>query len=564
MAQFKNLLASLGIRQRIYILATIVLVAGSLYWLVNWKKEQDFRPLYSGLAAEDGNAVLQKLRETGTEFRLSENGTTVLVPSARVAELRLLMAGAGVPRSGRVGFELFDKSNFGVTDFTEHINYRRAIEGELERSVMSLSDVEQARVHVTFPKDSVFLDARQPAKASVMVKLRPGARLSPANVLAVCHLVASAVEGLGPEAVSVLDMNGNLLSRPRRASTNEGEEPSEAVLDYRRQIEKDLVAKITSTLDPLLGSEKFRAGATVECDFTGGEQSEETYDPTRSVMVSAQKTEDVSGTNLASGVPGTASSLPRPTSRPGSSGAGTTRRTENIAYQSSRLVRRTRLPQGTVKRMSLAVLLDQDSRWEGSGAKAKHVIEPPTPEKVKVIRDLVAAATGLNPERGDQLIVESLPFEATLSSEQPGLMPPSAKVPAAPVTWLDQLLRQKTSVLIGVVGGVVLLLLLIIVFLFAVVRKKRHAVQMAGAIEAGREASAELGSGDAIERQMENRLAEQEDQKRRLDAAALNSLKLPPVSTKKSEVLTRHLVETAKKDPTAAAQILRSWLYDEK
>jgi flagellar biosynthesis/type III secretory pathway M-ring protein FliF/YscJ len=134
-------------------------------------------------------------------------------------------------------------------------------------------------------------------------------------------------------------------------------------------------------------------------------------------------------------------------------------------------------------------------------------------------------------------------------------------VPAAPLTWLDQLLRQKTSVLIGVVGGVVLLLLLIIVFLFAVVRKKRHAVQMAGAIEAGR--AAELDSGDAIEQQMENRLVEQEDQKRRLDAAALNSLKLPPVSTKKSEVLTKHLVETAKKDPTAAAQILRSWLYDE-
>jgi len=196
MAQIKNLIASLSVRQRIYIIAAVVLVIGSLYAFTSWKREQDFRPLYSGLAPEDGNAVVQKLRETGAEYRLNDTGTAVLVPSARVAELRLQMAGAGLPKSGRVGFELFDKSNFGVTDFTERINYRRAIEGELERSVMALAEVEQARVHVTFPKDSVFLDARQPAKASVLVKLRPAARLSPANVLAVCHLVASAVEGM--------------------------------------------------------------------------------------------------------------------------------------------------------------------------------------------------------------------------------------------------------------------------------------------------------------------------------------------------------------------------------
>ncbi len=134
------------------------------------------------MSPEDAAAVVQKLRESGTEFRLAENGTGVLVPSARVAELRLQMAGAGLPKTGRVGFELFDKTNFGATDFAEHINYRRAVEGELERSVMALAEVEQARVHVTFPKDSVFLESRQPAKASIMVKLRPGAKLAPANV----------------------------------------------------------------------------------------------------------------------------------------------------------------------------------------------------------------------------------------------------------------------------------------------------------------------------------------------------------------------------------------------
>ena len=212
MNQLKKLLGSLSWRQRISIALTVVMVIGSLVAFTGWRRERDFRPLYTGLSPEDAGALVQRLRESGVDYRLSENGTAVLVPSARVAETRLQMAAAGLPRSGRVGFELFDKTNFGITEFAEHINYRRALEGELERSVMALAEVQQARVHVTFPKESVFLEARQPAKASVMVRLRPGAHLAPANVVAVAHLVASAVEGLAPEAVSVLDMNGNLLN----------------------------------------------------------------------------------------------------------------------------------------------------------------------------------------------------------------------------------------------------------------------------------------------------------------------------------------------------------------
>src|SRR5579885_2788562 len=202
MDQLKQLLARLTLRQKITIAAVAVAVIGGLAGLSKWSKERDFKPLLTNLSAEDAGQAIARLRESGVEYRLSDNGSTILAPSAKIAELRLQLAAAGLPKSGRIGFELFDRNNFGATDFTEQVNYRRALEGELERSVASLAEVEQARVHLTFPKESIYTESRQPAKASVLVKLRPGARLSSQNVQAICNLTASAVEGLAPEFVS--------------------------------------------------------------------------------------------------------------------------------------------------------------------------------------------------------------------------------------------------------------------------------------------------------------------------------------------------------------------------
>jgi flagellar M-ring protein FliF len=562
----KGLLSQLAgrfsLRHRILILAAAVAVVAGLVTVTRWRRERDFKPLYTQLAAEDASAVIAKLRESGAEYRLSDNGATVLAPSARIAELRLQLAGVGLPRAGRAGFELFDKTNFGVTDFAEHINYRRALEGELERSVMSLAEVEQARVHVTFPKDSVFVEQRQPAKASVMLKLRPLARLAQPNVLAIAHLVSSAVEGLAPDAVSILDMQGNLLSRPRRAALD-GEPPNEAMLEFKQQVERDIQAKIHSTLEPLLGADRFRAGVSVECDFTSGEQSEEVFDPTRSVMTASQKTEDTTGAALASGVPGTASALPRPTSRPASSSNGVSRRTENVTYQTSRVVKHTKLRQGAVKRMSLAVLVDHTVRWEGN----RRVVEPPPPERLKSIRDLLAAATGLNTERGDQLIVETLPFETTLAVPPPEAPKPTQK-PTQPPPVFALPVEPRVVAIAGAALGALLLLSIAAALVVRRGRKKRRAcVTMQPALpapEASFAAAVETGqaTGDPAKQQLEARLAEQQALQQKLEAEALSALKLPPVTTKKAEVLAKHLVESARKDPTAAAHVLRTWLYD--
>jgi flagellar M-ring protein FliF len=559
----KKILAHLPMRQRLTIALVLLAAGGGVYALVQHQREADFRPLFTGVAPEDAAAIVQKLKEAGVDYRLPDEGGMVMVPSARLAELRINLAAAGLPKTGRIGFELFDKINLGATEFTEHINYRRALEGELERSVMSLAAVEQARVHLTFPKDSVFLDSQQPAKASVLVKLRPGSRLAPQNVQAIDHLVAAAVEGLAADAVSVLDMNGNLLGRPRTAGALDGPEPSEAALDYRHSVEADLLAKVNSTLEPLLGAEKFRANVSVECDFTGGEQSEEIYDPARSVMSSSQRTEDTTGGAIASGVPGTASALPRPTSRPGGGSSRVARTTENIAYQSSRTVKKTRMPAGVVKKMSLAVLVDQSVTWDKDQKGVRRVLVPPAPETLKIIHDLVAGVTGFNQERGDQLIVETLPFESTLLLEPP--LPPGAAAPTPPAPPASMLqLDRKTLLVAGGAAGAIVLGFLIAPLLR---RRSPAAVEFTGppSLSASESAAARAALAAAnAEHDLESQIAEREALQQKVDAQALSSLKLAPVITKKAEVLAKHLRDKISKEPEVSAQILRTWIREEE
>src|SRR5579885_1755325 len=364
MGQLNQLWSRLTWAQRIWIGVAAAAVIGGLSYLNHWNQERDFKPLFSGLAPEDAGTITSKLRELGVEYRLASDGAEVLVPSEKVAETRLQLASAGLPKSGRIGFELFDKTNFGASDFAEQVNYHRAIEGELERSVMSIREVEQARVHITLAKESLYTEQREPAKASVLVKLRHQAGLSPQNIAAICQLTASAVPGLSADQVSLVDTNGNLLNRPRPAAGAD-QESSMAALDYRKSVEAELQKKISATLEPLLGADHFRAGVSADVDLTSGEQSEEVFDPQKSVMVSSQRSDDGPAVQAASGVPGTASNLPRPAVKPATGSSNYQRHTENISYQTSSLVKHTKLPQGAVQRLSLSVLVDHTIRWQG-------------------------------------------------------------------------------------------------------------------------------------------------------------------------------------------------------
>jgi flagellar M-ring protein FliF len=556
--QFKKLFANISIAQRIWIAAAALAVIGAISALSHWNQERDFKPLFTNVAAEDAGAMLAKLREAAVEYRLEDNGATVLVPSARVAELRIEMASAGLPKSGRIGFELFDKTNFGASEFAEQVNYHRAIEGELERSVMSIREVEQARVHITLAKESLYTEARQPAKASVLIKLRHAAALSPQNIAAICQLTASAVPGLAPEQVSLVDTNGNLLNRPRPNAAADGDAANEAALDYRKSVERDLQSKIAATLEPLLGAEHFRAGVSAEVDLVSGEQSEELFDPSKSVMVTSQRSEDGPALPSASGIPGTASSLPRPAAKPVTGASNYARQTENVSYQTSRVVKHTRLPQGAVKKLSLSVLIDHTLRWEGAGEKTKKIVEAPSPEKLKVIRDLVAAAVGLDAARGDQLVVEAFPFESTLNAEPATLNPPTPMAPEAQLPlprWLQSVLNKNPLVLAGIAIGVVLAVIAAFIF-FRRDRKSRSNISATAIhqIQGGVQTQQEL------DRHMEGRVAEQVAENAREEAEALLTMKISAAKTKKTDLLTKHISTEAKEDPGALAQVVRTWL----
>jgi len=588
--QIRELFFRLTMRQRIVIGAAAFAVVAGIFVFRYWQTEKNFKPLFQNLAAEDAGPVLASLREKAVEVRLTDDGRTIRVPSEKVDELRIQLASAGLPKSGRIGFEIFDKANFGASEFTEQVNYHRAIEGELERSVMALQEVESARVHITFPRKTLFIENQQLAKASVLVKLKPTAALSKANIRAIAHLAASAVEGLTPDQVSILDMKGNLLGAPK-AGEEQQEELSRALIEYRKKMEEDLRRKIQSTLEPLLGADRFRASVSLDCDMASGDQSEETFDPTRSVMLNSQKSEDGSAGTGSNGIPGTPSNLPRPQSRPGSTALSPLyRKSENTTFQTSRVVRHIKFPQGQIKRLSAAVLLDHMVRTDGS----KRLVEPAPPEKLRAIKDLVAAAVGFQQERGDQIIVETMPFETTrnpdppLSAAAPAPSPvPGILLPGVIPAWLripmeghlNWFIQQSwlpplvIAMALGLLYGIYRLFRKIGGALGAasgkfaglVMRKKKgqHVdVTLDGAIEGGGSVkqleASENTPAKSIEEQLADRAAEQE----RLTQQAVLQQEVPKAEVRKGDVLARHINDLVKKDSEAVANLIRTWVME--
>jgi len=531
---------SLDRRRKITLIVTAIAAFAAISGFTWQMNQVAWRPLYVDLTETESASAVERLAQLQVPYKLAQGGRTILVAEGRLDEVRIALAGEGLPQSGRLGFELFDRNSFGATEFAEQVNFRRALEGELERSVESLEEVRRARVHIRLPKRSVFLDEEEPGKASVVVELAPQQKLSAGRAKAIVHLISSAVEGLDPEKVTIMDSTGRLFADgdAERGDINDRQ------LEYKRKLENETSAKILRTLEPHLGPGGMRANVWLEVDWDKGEQTKELLDPS-TVMITTQRSEERAVEGPPRGAPGAASNLPRTPLPPEQTAEGLTRTMETTNYETSRTVTRMDLERGTVRRMSIAVMVDYQLELDETESE---VVRRPRPAaELAVIRELVVAAAGAKLERGDTVTVESLPFTML---EPPVAPPPPPPDPSQQIFTLEWLHRYRLY-LIGVVVGAALLYGL----WMAYQRKRRLAkvrAERQAAIEAERE------------REELEEASRAEAEKRQADEARmLQGLKLATAQNSRAQVLKKHLEESATSNPEAFSRLIRAWVHED-
>ncbi len=401
-------LSRLPAGSKFFLLVGIALIAaiGSVAWM--WGTTPEYRVLFSNMSDRDGASFVASLGQMNIPYKFAEGGGAILVPSGQVHETRLKLASQGLPKGSLVGFEIMETQKFGLTQFQEQVNYQRALEGELARSIQSLTAVQAARVHLAIPKASVFLREQQKPTASVLVSLHPGRNLERSQINGIVHLVSSSVPELSPRNVTVLDQLGSMLSTPNGELNLDP-----AQLAYVQQLEANVVKRIQEILEPIVGRTNVRAQVTADIDFSQGDMTSESYKPNQASGEGAIRTQQFSeaaSTPLATaqGVPGPASNQPGAGAAAGPSSAGSGARRETaVNYELDRSVRHVRQPVGAVKRLSAAVVVNHKKSINGEG---KTTLTPLPEETVTQITALVKEAMGFTQARGDSLNVANTPF----------------------------------------------------------------------------------------------------------------------------------------------------------
>src|SRR5256712_10045649 len=385
--------------------ASMALVLGLAWWV----QRPLYRPLFTNLSNADAASIVEALKAEKVAYRLEDDGRAILVPAERLYELRLALAARGLPAGGGVGFEIFDKQSLGVTDFLQRLNYQRALQGELSRTIGQLGGVEAARVHLALPEGSLFVAEDRRPSASVVVKLVPGRTLSAAQIDGIVHLVAASVEGLQPEAVTVVDEAGRILTSDRRGAEAAG--TSNAPLEIQQAVERGAEERIESMLGAVVGRDKVVARVAASLDFSRVERTEETYDPDRTAIRTQRTTrEETIGAKTPGGPPGVQANLTNdPAAAAGPDGPKSERRDETQSYEVSKVVSRTVAPVGAVKQLSVAVLID-GTYTEGEGGKRTFNARPS--EEIDRLRELVKSAVGFSESRGDKIEIASVPFQS--------------------------------------------------------------------------------------------------------------------------------------------------------
>ncbi|WP_312314758.1 flagellar basal-body MS-ring/collar protein FliF [Atlantibacter sp.] len=524
--------------------------------LVLWAKTPDYRVLFSNLSEKDGGAIVTQLTQMNVPYRFSDNGGAIMVPAENVYDLRLRLAGMGLPKGGAVGFELLDQEKFGISQFSEQVNYQRALEGELSRTIETLGPVKTARVHLAMPKPSLFVREQKAPSASITVNLEPGRALDEGQITAVVHMVSSAVAGLPPENVTVVDQSGHLLT----SSGSAGRDLNDAQLKYAADVESRVQRRIEAIVGPIVGNGNVHAQVTAQIDFASKEQTEEQYrpnsDPSQTAVRSRQlNTNEQIGSGLPGGVPGALSNQPAPANNapidtpPGqnqpnngqanntqangqrtqtSSANNTvprnTQHDETTNYEVDRTIRHTKMNTGDVQRLSVAVVVNYRTLADGKPL-------PLTADQMKQIENLTREAMGFSESRGDTLNVVNSPFTETL--ETGGQLPFWQQQ-----TFIDQMLSAGRW-----------LIVLIVAWLLWRKAVRPHLQRRTEEAKAVTEvASQQKEMEDAVE----VRLTRDEQSQQRRTNQRLSA-----------EVMSQRIREMSDNDPRVVALVIRQWMSNE-
>ncbi|MBP1626260.1 MAG: fliF [Holophagaceae bacterium] len=532
----------------VIVLTFVIVLAGFGVWASQDKMEV----LASNLPPGDASTIVESLRKQNIPYDLSSDQRTVFVPEKRVGELKLRFAGEGLLNGDKVGFEKLESPSLTTTDFTQKVVHRRALEADLAKTIRSLQQVQDAVVHITPGSDSPFVTDKEEAKASVLLKLKGGRLLPEENTQAIVNLVAGSVEGLKAESVVIIDQYSRILSRT-------GRDPMVGASDSQKKVAREeedhLVRRVTELLEPVVGLGKVRATAHLDLDFDKVKINEERFNPQEQVERSVnQKEEKITKSEGGAGVPGTASNV-----APAAGGGGRAGVLENSEkketttnYEISKTLRSVEQAPGTIKRVSLAVIVDHATSWEKPAkGDPKEKITPRTAEELKKIRDQVAAAVGIKEDRGDQLTVENIPF-ASMEN-------PKEEAAAQKQYWIDQA-KALVPYLLPTILGLVVLFLIVIPML----KKLSSAINRPSPlrVHAGEEGE-EGGSVSSSRRITHTKTKTKEELAAEIEAELNAEGASSAPEAQRRQLIKKRIQESSTGDAETVASLVRSWMLED-
>ena len=493
----------------------LVVIAASIALLVlafSWSQKEEYQVLFTNMSEADAGQIAMKLKEMKIPYRAEAGG--ILVPQSKVYDARLQLASQGLPQGGGIGFEIFDKTSFGTTEFVQKLNYKRALQGELARTIMAMGSVEQARVHLAIPEKSLFVREGEEERptSSVLLRLRAGKTLTGLQVDGIVHLVASSVEGLDSRDVTVVDTKGNVLSK----ASGDTAGLSASQFEFQSGYARDLEVRIASILEPVVGKGKVRAKVATEVDMSRVETTEEKFDPEGQVIRSEQKQNEKSSNTGAGGVPGTSSNLPgKKTATTTPSQGNSEKQSQTVNYEITKTISRTVNSPGMIKKVTAAVLVDGTYVAQQGSKEMKYV--PRTEEELRRYEELVRETIGFTQARGDQVKVVNMAFQSVPEEE------------VAPVKTNYMAIAAPAARLVAPILAVILLSLFVL-------RPLVQSLSAGGGGSFAYRGSISPSAGEI--------------------AAAMQGQGLPP----KELPVRDQVAEWARKNPQDAANVIKGWI----